>query len=247
MENIKFSPSPEGAPLQVRKSETTGVVVDLKTDSTEVQGTRDLAKIDIVDSGMISTDLSVLNKPQYEAIGTQEEGKMLFDESEADATRYVESPKSVSPRLSGYADKVESPVVEVKDEQQKLEKEPVFIREGKTDGNLSTSTSGAVDCLITETSSLSFGTRISHDGIKSSASDASTNKDDAVGGTEGSSTVSGMLDQKLHILSVSSELHSATEVADSDSIELLSSSTDRSHILRIIGFLLKRYLFTMDE
>ncbi|KAK1356523.1 hypothetical protein POM88_049779 [Heracleum sosnowskyi] len=96
------------------------------------------------------------------------------------------------------------------------------------DGDLSTSTSGAVDFLITETSSLSLGTRISHDGDKSSASDASTNKDVVVGKTESSSSVAGMLDQKSHILSVPShtELTCATEVIDSDSTELLSSSTD---------------------
>ncbi|KAL8119357.1 eukaryotic translation initiation factor 4G-like isoform X2 [Apium graveolens] len=230
VENLNSPPLLEAAPAQVivRESGTTGAAIDLKTGSTEVQGTCELAKKDGANYVKVSADCPVPDKPQYDTVGIQERRKMLLDESEENANRYVKSPKSILPRLSGNSDYIGSLVVDINNEQQKLEKEPRFPREVKADGDLSISTSGAVDCLITETSSSSLGTRISHDGYKSSPSGASTNKDVAVGKTECSSTVAGMLDQKSLILSVTShsELPCATEVADSDSTELLSSSTD---------------------
>ncbi|XP_017218527.1 eukaryotic translation initiation factor 4G [Daucus carota subsp. sativus] len=214
-EIIKSSPSPEAGPAQDDIRESEGTAVDLRTDSTEVQGNFDMAKIDGDDSVKISAELAMLNKAQ-------------FDDSEENASGYVRSPKSILPRVSGNGDKTDSPVVDVKDEQQEL-KVPESVREGGAD-NVLASTSGAVNFLITKTSLLSLGARITHDADKNLAPDASTNNNDAVGRTEALSTVSGMLGQNFPILSVSSqsEMPCATEVAniDSDSTGLLCPSTD---------------------
>ncbi|KAL8091996.1 eukaryotic translation initiation factor 4G-like [Apium graveolens] len=226
VEDTRSSSIPEAQPGEenVRESETS-VAVDLNTNSSEVQGIHELEKSDGVDSAEMSADVSVDNKPKHEAMRTQESRNILLSEPNADAAGCVASAKSDSPRPYEHADQTESLIMEVKDKQLKLEMEPVHLTKGDADADLSTSIVGTVDCLITETSSLSLGSTISHDYDKTSASDASTIIDNTMASTE---TESNKLDQKSQILSVpsQSEPPCETEIADSDSTELLSSSND---------------------
>ncbi|KAL1818703.1 hypothetical protein ACET3Z_013572 [Daucus carota] len=225
IDNTIESALPEAGPGEgyVGESKTTCVSVDLNSNIAEVHGIHELAKSDGVDSAEMSTATSVHYNSKQEAMGAQESRHILLsDEPTADATGCASKPNI--PKPSDHADQTESLVVEVKETQPKLEKEPVHLTKGEEDADSSTSIPGAVDRLITETSILSLGSTISNETEKTSASDASTKKDDTVGTIEVSTVEPDKLDQKSQMPSIPyrSELPCETENEGSETTDLLS-------------------------